>query len=124
MRRWIAVAAVLLLAFAVHAEVYTLNADGTGDYANIQSAINASVSGDVIQLEDGVYTGSGNRNIDFAGKTITLCGVSGNAEDCIIDIQGVHGNYVSERGLMIDSGEGPETTIRDLSIINGDGDGS
>lgn len=106
------------------AEVYTLNPDGTGDFPTIQSAIVNSQHGDIIQLEDGVYNGTGNYNIDFMGRNVTLCSVSGNAENCVIDIEGISGNYISEQGLLLDSGEGPDCVIRDLTIINGDGDGT
>jgi len=41
-------------------------------YPTIQSAINASSNGDTIVVLEGTYTGSGNRNIDFNGRAITL----------------------------------------------------
>ena len=54
------------------AEVFLVRPDGTGDVATIAEAIDAATDGDVIELADGVFTGAGNRNLDFQGKAITL----------------------------------------------------
>jgi hypothetical protein len=42
-------------------------------YPTIQSAIDDAVNGDVVIVADGIYTGAGNRDIDFLGKAITVC---------------------------------------------------
>ncbi|MCK4412604.1 MAG: hypothetical protein KAY32_03575, partial [Candidatus Eisenbacteria sp.] len=71
--------------------------DGSGDYATIQDAINASWSGDVVALTDGTYSGPGNRDIDFLGKAITVRSLSGIAASCVVDCQalgrGFHFHY-------------------------------
>jgi len=53
------------------------------EYITIQDAIDSANDSDTIEVEDGVYTGTGNRNIDFKGKAITLKSKSGNPENCI-----------------------------------------
>lgn len=55
-----------------------------GEYATIQAAVNAASSGDHVVLADGVYTGSGNRDIQI-NKPLTIRSESGLPEQCIID---------------------------------------
>ncbi|MBN1436379.1 MAG: right-handed parallel beta-helix repeat-containing protein [Sedimentisphaerales bacterium] len=60
---------------------------GTGQpYSNIRSAITAAGNGDVVIVKDGIYTGTDNTNLDFAGKTITVQSENG-PDNCIIDCQ-------------------------------------
>jgi len=42
------------------------------DHATIQLAIDVASDGDIVLVADGEYKGSGNRNLDFNGKAITL----------------------------------------------------
>jgi hypothetical protein len=44
------------------------------EYANIQEAINACQDLDTVVIEPGKYVGSGNREINFGGKAITVRG--------------------------------------------------
>src|SRR5262245_23409555 len=55
-------------------------------YPTIAAAIEAAHNGDRIVVADGVYTGNGNRDLDFAGKRIRLRSENG-PENCIIDCQ-------------------------------------
>jgi hypothetical protein len=75
----------LLVAPPSLAETFTVHPDGTGDYPTIQAAINVAVDGDVILLGDGVFTGSGNNEIEFLGKAIHLKAEAGGPETCAID---------------------------------------
>ena len=63
---------------------------GDGSYENpfdtIQEGIDAAVNGDTAIVLDGVYTGTGNRDLDFLGKAITLRSANGPAH-CIIDCE-------------------------------------
>jgi len=112
-----------MLVSSAQATVFTLNPDGTGDFADIQTAIYSCEDGDTIQLTDGVFSGAGNMNIDFLGRDITLCSVSGNPEACILDIMGIHGNGITEQGLLFQNGETSAMQIKDITIQNADGDG-
>lgn len=77
---------LLCLAVSVpgYSAVITVNLGGTGDYTTIQAAVDAAEDGDVIIVADGIYTGEGNRNIDFLQKTITVRSENGPTH-CIVD---------------------------------------
>jgi hypothetical protein len=53
--------------------------------ARVQTAINALGDGDTVLLADGVYSGTGNRDIDLHGKAIRVASSSGQPQSCIID---------------------------------------
>ncbi|NQT19480.1 MAG: SBBP repeat-containing protein, partial [Planctomycetes bacterium] len=102
-------------------------ANGNGTEANpfgaIQQAIDAASHGDVIILRDGTYTGDGNRDIDFAGKTVTLRSENGPS-GCIVDCEG--GEAAPHGGILFYSGEGPSSIVDGLTIrgaYGGDGGG-
>jgi len=108
-------AAVLILCFSgtALAATYVVNPDGTGDFPTIQAALAGATNGDVIELTDGVFTGEGNRDIEFLGKAITVRSQSGQATDCIIDCQHLG------RGFHFQGLETDQTVLEGVSIING-----
>ncbi len=118
----IAIPLVLGLASMAAAETFTLKADGSGDYPNIQAAISAAEDGDVIQLENGTYMGSGNRDISFQGKAIKLCSISNSPEYCIIDCEGSEAE--PHRGFKFESGEGSGSQLQGICIVGGYTSGS
>ncbi len=69
------------------ASTYLIDPYGTGDFPDIASAVLAASSGDSILLEEGIYTGPGNRDIDFAGKLLHVGSLSGVPDDCILNCQ-------------------------------------
>ncbi|MCK4343472.1 MAG: right-handed parallel beta-helix repeat-containing protein [Phycisphaerae bacterium] len=83
-----------------------------GDYTTIQAAIDAAVDYDYVLVADGIYTGVGNKNLDFAGKVITVRSENGPTY-CIIDCEG------NGRGFYFHSGEGPDSIVDGLTITNG-----
>jgi hypothetical protein len=84
----------------------------TALYPTIQSAINASVSGDTVLLANGTYTGPGNKRLFFNSKDLTLQS-SGGAANCIIDCQH-DGN-----GLSLGFGLTAATRIEGITITGG-----
>ncbi|MCH7871238.1 MAG: right-handed parallel beta-helix repeat-containing protein, partial [Planctomycetes bacterium] len=83
-----------------------------GDQPTIQAGIDAAVNGDVVLIADGVYTGTGNKNLDFAGKAITVRGENGR-DNCIIDCEG------DGRAFYFHSGEGADSVVEGLTIRDG-----
>lgn len=82
-------------------------------YPTIQSAIDAAVSGvaDVV-VADGVYTGVGNRDIDFLGKAITVRSQHG-PENCIIDAEW------AAPGFAFKNGETSTSVLKGFTIKHG-----
>ncbi len=95
-------------------EILIVNPEGTGDFPTIQSAIDVSVDGDVVELMDGTYFGPGNVNLDYHGKAITVRSQSGVAENCIIDCDD---DDESSRAISFHSGEGIDSCVESISIV-------
>ncbi len=83
-----------------------------GDQPTIQAGIDAAQNGDEVVVADDVYTGEGNRDIDFNGKLITVRSANG-PDNCIIDCQGFG------RGFNFQSGETAKALVEGLTIANG-----
>ena len=115
---------LLLMLFHVsmtcYGAVYLIEPDGTGDYPTIQLAIDAAQNGDEILLAAGVFKGTGNYDIDFRGKAITVRSLSGYPQDSTIDAEGIQ--WEPRRGFDFQTGEGNDSVVRDLTIINGSTD--
>ena len=63
------------------------------EFPTIQQAIDSAKSGDTVLVADGVYTGDGNRDIMFRGKSIILLSENGPERatiDCQADSQNQH----------------------------------
>ena len=108
----VAATALLLLAGAGHPATYTIEPDGTGDFATIEFAINVAVAGDLILLADGVFTGSQNRNLSFKARAITIRSASGDPDACIIDCEGL------EPAFLFQSGETSTSVLEGVTIVN------
>jgi hypothetical protein len=88
-----------------------------GDFATIQAAIDAARGGDVIEVAPGTYSGTGNRDIDFRGKAITVRSTNG-AAGTIIDCGATSGQN-SHRGFYFHSGEGADSVLSGFTIRGG-----
>jgi len=141
---WIAALAFLLLFTGVPAPAQTTihvdddapNDPGPGDtsisdpledgsllhpFDAIQEGIDASVNGDTVLVADGLYTGVGNRDIDFLGRAITVQSDNG-PDNCVLDGSGTYGY----RGFIFHNGEGAGSrlegfTINDFKAFDGSG---
>ncbi len=106
----------LVLAVPCAARIITVDDDGPADFDTIQAAIDDADDGDTVVVNDGTYTGEGNRDIDFKGKSITVRSESG-PEDCMVDCQGSEGNF--HRGFYFHSGEDQNSVVDGFTIGNG-----
>ncbi|MBU8870011.1 MAG: M6 family metalloprotease domain-containing protein [Gemmatimonadales bacterium] len=100
---------------------FTFNPDGglnvPGDYTSIQSAIVAADNGQEIVLADGVFTGAGNRDLDFLGKQLILRSGSGDPTQCILDLEGGAGD--EHRAFIFSTGETSTAVVEGITIRNG-----
>ncbi|MFH0774646.1 MAG: hypothetical protein V2A53_04015 [bacterium] len=63
--------AVLVAGMARPADLYV-----PSGYPTIQAAISAAITGDTVWVADGTYTGTGNKNLGWTGKKITVNSVN------------------------------------------------
>jgi predicted outer membrane repeat protein len=111
----LAFATAIAFGFASGA-TYLVKPDGTGDFPDIQAAIQAAAAGDVIELADGVFTGAGNRDIRYMGKAITLRSRSGDPRSCTIDCQCPASG--SHRAFDFNHHEGSSSILEGVTITN------
>lgn len=95
---------------------HVVRPDGSGDFPTIQSAVDAAAEGDTILLDDGVFTGNGNRDIKLFGKDLVIRSMNG-ANACTIDSQGAPG--APHRAFRLDAGETQATRIEGIKIVGG-----
>jgi len=110
------VTAVILLFFCLPAFAATYYVPD--DFSSIQAALDGAANDDIIIVRDGTYTGADNKNLDFAGKALTLRSENGPA-NCIIDCQD------DGRGFVFQTGETSSSILEGFTITNGSvvGDG-
>lgn len=117
----------------IYVDAYALNDPGPGDpglsdseedgsarhpFDSIQEAINAAASGDTVVIKQGIYTGKGNRDLDFDGKAITVRGEDPNNPDLvIINCEGTAEN--PHRGFVFHRYEAPKSVLSGLTIMGG-----
>ena len=105
------VAAMMLASAAAQADIINV----PGDQPTIQAGIDAAINGDEVVVADGPYTGSGNVNLDFGGRLITVRSASGDPVLCIIDCQ----SAPQTRGFLFQSGETAAAMVDGFTIANG-----
>jgi hypothetical protein len=81
-------------------------------FATIQKGIDSAQNGDLVIVLPATYTGSGNRDIDFKGKAITVRGENG-PNNCIVDCE------AQGRGFYFYTGENADSVLEGLTIMNG-----
>ncbi|MEZ5063177.1 MAG: right-handed parallel beta-helix repeat-containing protein [bacterium] len=101
---------------AASAAEWSVQPDGSGDFPTIQAAVNGAVSGDEIILEDGLFTGTGNRDVVLLGKDVIVRSRNGPTATTI-DSQGQTGD--PHRAFKIKDGETSAARIEGLTITGG-----
>ncbi len=103
---------VLVLFLLSQAPVFAGNLNVPGDYATIQTAVDAAAAGgDIIILDDQVFSGAGNYDIDFNGKILTLRSAGLNPDNCTIDCQ--------HNGRFFKLDQGETVTLQGITVKNG-----
>lgn len=115
--RLLLVSTLVLLAAKAGAATYIVRPDGTGDFPNVQAAITACSSGDVVQLTNGTFSGPGNRDLDVMGKSIEIIGNPADPTLVVIDCGG--SPTEPHAGFVFDSGESTPTALRGVTVENG-----
>lgn len=131
MKKLIFVFALVFSAIPCQARIITVDDNGPADFTNIQAAINDANNGDVVEVQPGTYTGTGNRDIDFKGKAITVRSTDPNDPNvvaatvidgeidrntCYWDCQ--YGGCDRHRGFKFHSAEGPNSVLAGFTITN------
>ncbi len=95
-----------------------VNGDGSlgNPFATIQRGIDNCISGDSVIVEPGTYTGDGNRDIDFLGKSIIVMSSDG-PELTILDCEADTLNPY--RGFYFHNGEDTTSIVNGFTIKNG-----
>jgi len=108
---------MVLLAVALPAAALYVAPDGSGDFATIQDAFNAAAEGDTILLGDGVFTGDGNRDLDYLGKALTVRSLSGEPDSCVIDCQATLAD--PHRGFYFHLSEDSTSVLEGVTVRGG-----
>jgi len=91
-----------------------------GPKATIQAALDAAADYDTVIIAAGTYTGTGNRDIDASGRSITIRSADPNnldiVADTIIDCQGTQSN--NHRAFLCATEQKTNFTLAGLTIIN------
>ncbi len=93
--------------------ILEVSLDGTHPYTSIQSAINASNNGDTVLVYPGRYL----ENIDFVGKSITVCSEYANNHDwSIVESTIIDGNQQSSCVVVINGEQ--NAILNGFTILN------
>ena len=126
MKNMVAILGVVLLCAVCEGRIIIVDDDGGVDFDNldtgelfssIQAAIDDANDGDTIYVFPGIYTGAGNRDIDFGGRAITVQSVA--PSDPYIVAATVIDCQAAGRGFYFHSGEGANSVVSGLTIANG-----
>jgi len=86
-------------------------------FDSLQEALDLALNGDTVMVLPGIYSGPGNRDLKFNGKSITVRSTDPNdariVDTTVIDCQGVH------RAFSFLNGEGRAATVEGFTIQDG-----
>ena len=90
------------------------------DYPTIQAAVNACNASDVVVVEPGIYSGSGNRDITLNGKSITVRSIDPTDPNVVAStVLDCGGQAGQARGFVFHMAESADSTVSGLTITNG-----
>jgi parallel beta-helix repeat protein len=81
-------------------------------FDTLEEAIGAVPPGGLVLVEDGLYRGDRNRDIQYEGKPLTIRSING-PENCIIDCEN------ATTGFSFRDVDGPDAVVEGLTIRNG-----
>ena len=110
--RLVFIVVLIILVLQCHG-LYAVTVQVPEDQPTIQAGIKATVDGDIVLVASGTYTGTGNVNLDFEGKAITVKSING-AASTIIDCQNQN-----IRGFYFHSGETSSSVLDGFTITGG-----
>ncbi len=95
--------------------------DGPADYRRIQNAIDVTDHHDTVVVKPGMYTGTGNRDMNFKGRNITVRSIDPNdpavVAATVINCKG-H-SLDPHRAFTFSQGENADSVLAGLTIIYG-----
>lgn len=100
--------------FLLNPLTFAATIDVPADQPTIQAGIDTAQNGDIVLVDDGIYRGEGNVNLDFKGKTITVKSRNG-AEATIIDCE----KKLETRGFIFQNDETVDSVLDGFTIKNG-----
>ena len=112
----VSVGSILLFTPVCLARTWFVTPDGTGDAPTIQAAVDSARGGDTVLLDNGTFTGPGNRDIVIGPKTLNIISISGHPGLCIIDCGGSPDEH---HRAFSPSYEGGRLAFDGLTITNG-----
>jgi hypothetical protein len=96
-------------------DILTVGIGAGYGYSRIGDAMAAAKDGDTVLVDDGVYSGDGNRDLSFGGKAITVRSANG-PEKCIVDCGGSASEH--HQGFVFDWQE-TDAVLSGFTIRNG-----
>ena len=106
---------LMLIPMTSAAKIWVIKPNGTGDFFDIQAAVDTTVvaNWDTLELTNGDFKGPGNRRVTFKGKALTIRSQSGDRDSCVIDCEGFGPAFHFRKG------DGSNQTIESITITNG-----
>jgi predicted outer membrane repeat protein len=112
-----AITLVLVLATLSSARTWHILPDGSGDAPTIQAGIDSAATGDTVELAAGEFSGDGNRDLYFRGKSITVTCENADPTTCIIDCGGTVGDL--HFGFAFIADEDRNSQVHSVTITGG-----
>ncbi len=112
MRNVLLLVVTIGMASASLATTFTVDVGGSGDFETIGEAMGAAVEGDTVLVLPGTYVGESNRDLEVAGRTLSILSVSG-PDSTIIDCEHLG------RAFILAPDDLPVSLISGFTVVNG-----